>query len=123
MYQMRKKKSENIMRDLHNKISEQRSKIWTIYGIIGALLSTLALPSYAGLFYDNRYFPLTLYPYVTYYDRDHYATIGPFITTTPSSFEREERDMPLFNILGTYDQRALALGMAQAGYENPFIAA
>lgn len=110
------------MQDVQHKNPGQRRQIWTIYGIIGILLSMLAEPLHAGLFYDNRFFPLTLYPYVSYYDRDRYATLGPFMTTTPASYEREERDVPLFNILGSFDQKAIALAMAQAGYENPFVA-
>lgn len=111
------------MRDLRNKTQGQRSNTGTMYGILGALIGLLALPSYAGIFYDTRFFPLTLYPYVTYYDRDRYATIGTFMTTTPSAFEREEREMPLFNIFGNYDQKQVALAMAQAGLGNPFVEA
>lgn len=109
------------MRDLRNNTPERRGNRWLMYGIIGAFLGSLALPSHAGIFYDNRFFPLTLYPYVTYYDHDAYATIGTFITTSSSAFERDEREMPLFNIYGKYDQKELALAMVQAGYSNPFV--
>ena len=73
------------MQDVRHKNPEQRRQLWIIYSIIGILLSMLPEPLHAGIFYDNRFFPLTLYPYVTYYDRDAYATIGTFMTTTPLS--------------------------------------
>lgn len=111
------------MRDLLIQIQRQRKNKWFMYGIVGALISSFATPCFAGLFYDNRFFPLTLYPYVTYYDQHAYAKVGPFITTSSSAFEREEREMPLFEIFGKYDQKALALSMAQAGLGNPFVEA
>lgn len=117
------KKSGNTMRELRNDTQEQRGNVLLIYGIIGAFVSLFALSSNAGIFYDNRFFPLTLYPYVTYYDRDCYATIGAFMTTSSSAFERNEREIPLFDIYGKYDQKALAIAMQQAGLGNPFIEA
>ena len=111
------------MQDVRHKNREQRRQLWIICSVIGILLSMLPEPLRAGIFYDNRFFPLTLYPYVTYYDRDAYATIGTFMTTAHSAFERDEREMALFNLYGNYDQKVLAASMEQAGLGNPFIEA
>lgn len=91
------------------------------YACASMMLFSITVQLSAGLFYDNRYFPLTLFPYVSHMDHIRYARIGTFITTASSSFEREDKEAGTFDIFGAYDQKQLALSMEKAGLGNPFV--
>lgn len=68
--------------------------------------------------FDNRYFPLTQYPYITVQGRDSHATGDFFITTASRAADILERDIGIPELSGSFDQQQLADSMQIAGYPD-----
>ncbi len=69
--------------------------------------------------YDNRYFPLMQYPYITVDGRDDHAAGDFYITTASRAADALERGIGVFELSGAFDLAQLAYSMQLAGYGNP----
>jgi len=87
------------------------------------LIYAIALIGYGasshGMVFDNRYFPLLQYPYITVPDRDSYATGDFFITTASQASDGRQRSVGIAELAGSFDQAQLAYSFQLAGLVNP----
>lgn len=69
--------------------------------------------------YDNRYFPLIQYPFITVQDRDSHIAGDFFVTTANRAADILERGIGVFELTGPFDLAQLAYSMELAGFGNP----
>lgn len=69
--------------------------------------------------YDNRYFPLIQYPFITVQDRYSHIAGDFFVTTASRSTDILERSIGVFELTGPFDLAQLAYSMELAGLGNP----
>jgi len=85
------------------------------------LLATMLLmtgQSLRAMVYDNRFFPLFQLPYVTMPERNSYVTTSLFVTTASKLFDREDNEIGLQELWGTYDQGRVAHAIECTGKPN-----
>lgn len=69
--------------------------------------------------FDNRYFPLIQYPWITVPCRESHASGDFFITTASRAADIAERDIGIWALTGPFDQAQLAFSMQTVGLFNP----
>lgn len=78
------------------------------------------ITSLAGaMIYDNRYFPLIQYPWITVENRDSHVAGDFFVTTASRAADILERSIGVFELTGAFDLAQLAYSMELAGFQNP----
>jgi hypothetical protein len=86
------------------------------------ILATITLISFSGIsamVFDNRYFPLIQYPYISVLGRESHITGDFFVTTASNATDDRERSIGIAELSGPFDQAQLALSMTLAGFPNP----
>jgi hypothetical protein len=89
---------------------------FTFLAIIG---SALLVHSAQAMVFDNRFFPLIQYPWITVPCRESHASGDFFITTASRAADAAERDIGVWALWGPFDQAQLAMSMASVGLVNP----
>jgi hypothetical protein len=69
--------------------------------------------------FDNRYFPLIQYPYISFPGRESHLTADFFITTASNAADDRDRAIGIAELSGPFDQSQLAYSMTLAGFPNP----
>lgn len=96
-------KFKNCIKDVSLKIAI----LCCITQLVGAMI------------YDNRYFPLIQYPWITVEDRYSHVAGDFFVTTASRAADILERGIGVFELSGFFDLAQLAYSMELAGYDNP----
>ena len=71
------------------------------------------------MIFDNRYFPLMQYPYITAPGKESHITGDFFITTASRAADDKDRDIGIPELSGQFDQAQLAYSMQLAGVPLP----
>jgi len=95
---------------LKNHIKEISLKIAILCGITHIACAMV---------YDNRYFPLIQYPFITVQDRNSHIAGDFFVTTANRAADILERGIGVFELSGSFDLAQLAYSMELAGFGNP----
>lgn len=82
-------------------------------------VAALSVVSCRAMVFDNRFFPLIQYPYITVEDRPSHLACALFVTTANRAVGENETEIGIPQLYGNYDQRELALSMVKAGFPNP----
>ncbi len=69
--------------------------------------------------FDNRYFPLIQYPYISIPGRESHVTGDFFVTTASNAADDRDRSIGIAELSGPFDQSQLAYSMTLAGFANP----
>jgi len=69
--------------------------------------------------FDNRYFPLIQYPYITVPGRESKITGDFFVTTASNAADDRDRSIGIAELSGPFDQSQLGYSMQLAGIPNP----
>lgn len=90
---------------------------------IQLLLGTLFVLSLFNLthamVFDNRYFPLIQYPYISVPGKQSHVSGDFFVTTASNAADDRDRGVGIVELSGPFDQAQLALSMQMAGLGNP----
>ena len=86
--------------------------------LIPLLLLTLTNALNAMVF-DNRYFPLIQYPYISVPGRESKITGDFFVTTSSNAADDRDRSIGIVELSGPFDQAQLGYSMQLAGIPNP----
>lgn len=93
----------------------------TLY-TLRSLLITLVLLSLSGIVramvFDNRYFPLLQYPYISVPGRESHLTGDLYVTTASNAVDDRDRAIGIAELSGPFDQAQLGYSMVLAGYPN-----
>ncbi len=77
------------------------------------------ISSISAMVYDNRYFPLLQYPYISVPGRPSHVTGDFFITTASNATDNADRSIGIPELSGPFDQAQLAYSMTLAGFPDP----
>ncbi len=88
------------------------------YNVLFAI-AILTSASCAAMVFDNRFFPLIQYPYITVEGRPSHLAAALFATTASKSFGENETEIGTPELFGKYDQRELANSIVKTGKPNP----
>ena len=88
------------------------------------IFATIALISFSGvnaMVFDNRYFPLIQYPYITVPGKESHITGDAFVTTASNAADDRERAIGIAGLSGPFDQAQLAKSMTLDNLPNPLM--
>lgn len=73
----------------------------------------------SAMVFDNRYFPLIQYPYISTPGRESKITGDFFVTTANNAADERDRAIGIAELSGPFDQAQLGYSMQLAGIPNP----
>lgn len=78
----------------------------------------MSIHSLRAMVYDNRFFPSFPLPYVTLSDRNSYVTTSLFAMTASKLFQKEDKEIGIPELWGSYDQGKVAYAIECTGKPN-----
>lgn len=87
--------------------------------LLGILLVLTLSNALNAMVFDNRYFPLIQYPYISVPGRESHLAGDFFVTTASNAADDRDRAIGIAELSGPFDQSQLAYSMTLAGLANP----
>jgi hypothetical protein len=87
--------------------------------IVALTVAIICIVSLSAMVFDNRYFPLIQYPYITKPGRESHITGDFFITTASRADDERDRAIGIAELSGPFDQAQLAYSFELAQLPPP----